>query len=115
MIKDYFSVVRFFYPQFDRTVKITNLPDRAIVTIYSLDGKFITQFNRSETVGRQSGANPSVPNTQTSPALNWNLENSAGIPVASGVYLIHISAPELGEERTIKWFGVNRKFDPSGL
>ena len=111
----YFAYSPYERDQFDRTVKITNLPDRAIVTIYSLDGKFITQFNRSETVGRQSGANPSVPNTQTSPALNWNLENSAGIPVASGVYLIHISAPELGEERTIKWFGVNRKFDPSGL
>ena len=29
--------------------------------------------------------------------------------------LIGVSAPELGEERSLKLFLVNRKFDPSGL
>jgi hypothetical protein len=42
------------------------------------------------------------------------MKNAKGIPVASGVYLIHISAPDMGE-RTIKWFGVQRQFDSSGL
>ena len=51
---------------------------------------------------------------QITPALEWDLKNSKGIPVASGVYLIHINAEGLGE-RVIKWFGVARKFDPSGL
>jgi len=111
----YYAYSPYEINQFSTTVKITNLPDRADVTIYSLDGKFIKQFRRAESVQRTGGNNRGVNNVQTNPAVEWDLKNSAGIPVASGVYLIHISAPELGEERTIKWFGVNRKFDPSGL
>ena len=82
------------------------------MTIYSLDGVFIKQFNRDERTMLNEGANPGVSNSQILPDLNWDLENSAGIPVASGIYLIHIAAPDLGLEKTIKWFGVNRKFDP---
>jgi hypothetical protein len=55
-----------------------------------------------------------MPYDQISPALEWDLKNNKGIPVASGVYLIQVQAPNLGE-RTIKWFGISRKFDPSGL
>ena len=99
----------------DNTIKITNVPARAIVTIFSLDGKFITQFNRDEREVSRSGANPGVTTSQVLPEIEWNLQNAVGIPVASGVYLIHIAAPDIGEERTIKWFGINRQFDPSGL
>ncbi|MEO0341336.1 MAG: hypothetical protein AAF242_19265, partial [Bacteroidota bacterium] len=60
------------------------------------------------------GVNRAINRQQISPALEWDMRNSKGIPIASGVYLIHVDAGELGE-RTIKWFGVNRKFDPSGL
>ncbi len=101
--------------QFTTTVKVTNLPPRSIVTIFSLDGKFIRQYRRDEKgISQNNRSNPGVNVTQVSPALEWDLENSQGIPIASGVYLIHINGFELGE-RTIKWFGVNRKFDPSGL
>jgi len=98
-----------------KVVKITNLPDEAIVSIFSLDGKFIRQFRRSETARNKGGSNPGTFRSQTNPDLVWDLNNYTGIPVASGVYLIHIEAPELGAEKTLKWFGVNRKFDPSGL
>lgn len=111
----YFAYSAYETSQFNNTVKITNLPDRADVTIYSLEGKFIQQFRRDEKPGVKPGSNPAVNTSQTNPDLEWNLKNYAGIPVASGVYIIHVSAPELGEERTIKWFGVNRKFDPTGL
>ncbi|MBY5956548.1 hypothetical protein KUV50_00270 [Membranicola marinus] len=101
--------------QFTNTVKITNLPPRCIVTIYSLDGKFIRQYKRDETPLSNSGRiNPGTRYKQVSPDLEWDLKNSKGIPIASGLYIIHVNAYELGE-RTIKWFGVNRKFDPSGL
>ena len=86
-------------------VKITNLPAKCVVTIYSLDGRFIRQYKRDEVY---------TPYNQITPALEWDIKNHKGIPVASGVYLIHINAFELGE-RTIKWFGVPRAFDPSGL
>ena len=97
----------------DKAMKITNLPAQATVTIYSLDGKFIRQFNRDEIERNNPGANPAKTKSQINPDVVWNLENYAGIPIASGVYLIHISA--FGEERTLKWFGINRAFDASGL
>ena len=100
--------------QFTNTVKITNLPANATVTIYSLDGRFIRQYIRNETGRPVTGNNRALARQQISPALEWDLKNSKGISVASGTYLMHIDAPGLGE-KTIKWFGVQRQFDPSGL
>lgn len=111
----YFGFSRYETDQRTNTVKITNLPARADVTIYSLDGRFITSFRRDEVDPVKGGANPGTITGQGIPDIEWNLKNFAGIPVASGVYLVHIVAPELNEQITLKWFGVNRKFDPSGL
>ncbi len=109
----YYAYSTYETGKFDKAVKITNLPDNATITIYSLDGKFIQEFKRDEKPSIKGGSNPGVTSRQTNPDVRWDLENYAGIPVASGVYLIHVSA--LGEERTIKWFGINREFDASGL
>lgn len=101
---------------FSNTVKITNLPAKCVVTIYSLDGRFIRQYTRNE-VGKPNSPPltlPPIAVNQIIPDIEWNLKNFAGIPIASGVYLIHVDAPGLGE-RVIKWFGVSRQFDPSGL
>ncbi len=97
------------------TVKITNLPDRADINIFTLDGRFVKKFERAVLPAVKTGSNPGVATRQTIPDLEWDLKNFRGIPVASGVYLIHVVAPDLGEERTIKWFGINRKFDATGL
>lgn len=99
---------------FANIVKITNLPAKCVVTIYSLDGQFIKQYKRDEkpfTIGRTSAG---INHTQITPALEWDLKNNKGIPVSSGVYLIHVNAEGMGE-RVIKWFGVARQYDPSGL
>ncbi|MBN8678054.1 MAG: hypothetical protein J0M29_07495 [Chitinophagales bacterium] len=101
----YYGFSEYETSQFTNTVKITNLPGKCKVTIYSLDGKFIRQYNRDETY---------MPYQQITPAIEWDLKNSKGIPVASGVYLVHVNAPGLGE-RTLKWFGIGRQYDPSGL
>lgn len=101
----YYGFSEYETSQFSNTVKITNLPGKCKVTIYSLDGKFIRQYNRDEQY---------MPYDQISPAIEWDLKNSRGIPVASGVYLVHINAPGMGE-RTLKWFGIGRQYDPSGL
>lgn len=90
-------------------VKITNLPPTCTVTIYSLDGQFIRKYERAE------NPNAVVPRAgqvaeQMNASIDWDLRNARAIPIASGVYLIHINAPGLGE-RTIKWFGVQRTFD----
>lgn len=114
----YYAFSAYETSQFTKTVKITNLPAQCDVTIYSLDGKFIKQFKRDLRTVARAGANPGVLNSQINPDLEWDLENTAGIPIASGVYLVHIAKPatdtEPAAERTIKWFGVNRQFDPTG-
>jgi hypothetical protein len=85
-------------------VKITNLPAKCVVSIYSLDGRFIRQYKRDESYSIYS---------QITPALEWDLKNNKGVPVAAGVYLIHVQADGMGE-RTLKWFGVPRFFTPVG-
>lgn len=110
----YYGFSSYEVSQFTNVVKITNLPAQCVVTIYSLDGKFIRQYNRDEAGLVPEGTNRAIDRQQITPALEWDLKNSKGIPIASGVYLIHVDAGSLGE-RTIKWFGINRKFDPSGL
>lgn len=111
----YYAYSSYETSQFDQSIKVVNLPARATVTIYSLDGKFIKRFERDEQPVVNAGNNPARTDNQVYPALEWDMKNDADIPVASGVYIFHISAPTLGAERSIKWFGVNRKFDPTGL
>ena len=100
--------------QFATTVKMTNLPAKCIVSIYTLDGKFIRQYNRDETGATVEGIDRALEQGQINPDLEWDLRNGKGIPVASGVYLIHVDAPGFGE-RVLKWFGIARQYDPSGL
>jgi len=110
----YYAYSAYETSQFTNTVKITNLPANSTLTIYSLDGRFIRQYSRNETGTPVRGNNRAISEQQVSPALEWDLKNNKGIPIASGVYIMHIDAPGLGE-RVIKWFGVQRQFDPSGL
>ena len=42
--------------------------------------------------------------------LDWDLKNQANIPIAGGLYIIHIDAPGVGE-KILKWFGVMRPVD----
>ncbi|MEL6863519.1 MAG: hypothetical protein AAFP19_03825 [Bacteroidota bacterium] len=97
-----------FYERFQEEgafVKITNLPGQCTVRIYNLAGQFVREFKRNEQPVNNSGeANPGVLESQIYPALNWDLKNHAGKSVGSGVYLIHIAVPGLGE-RVLKWFG----------
>jgi len=46
--------------------------------------------------------------------VEWDLKNTSGIPIAGGVYIIHVNAPGIGE-KTIKWFGTLRPVDLQGL
>lgn len=117
----YYAYSAYERSEFDNTIKITNLPPRADISIFSIDGKFIRSFLRDE----QDMAKPSgfpVQTQQGFPDVSWDLKNSKGVPVASGVYLIHVRAEIEAldgstqvEERVIKWFGIGRKFDPSNL
>lgn len=111
----YYAYSAYETSQFTNTVKITNLPDKCTVSIYTLDGRFIRQYKRDEVPGTSKGR-PNAPfqNYQVIPDIEWDMKNDKGVPIGSGVYLVHVEVPGVGE-RTLKWFGVGRQFDPSGL
>jgi hypothetical protein len=77
----------------DNRVKITNLPEQCVITIYNMSGTKIRQYKKDE------------PKT----SIDWDLKNFAGVPIASGIYLIHIKSDD--GERIIKWFGTMRPID----
>ena len=110
----YYAYSEYERNELENIVKITNLPAKCTINIYSLDGKFIRRYDRDETPNAPSGNNRGIISGQVIPDVEWDLKNNKGIPIAGGIYLIHVDAGELGE-RVIKWFGTNRQFDPSGL
>ncbi len=81
--------------QLDNCVKFTNLPKSCIIKIYTLNGTLIRTFKKD--------------NTDT--YVDWDLKNSANIPIAGGVYLIHITDNSTGEIKTLKWYGIQRPTD----
>ncbi|MDX5427886.1 MAG: T9SS C-terminal target domain-containing protein, partial [Bacteroidota bacterium] len=80
--------------QLDNTVKITNLPRTCTISIFNTSGTLIRQIRKDNTL------------TYT----EWDLRNRFNIPIAGGVYIIHIDAGELGET-VVKWFGALRPVD----
>ena len=76
-------------------VKITNLPQKCVVSIYTMSGTKVRQFRKDN----------------DSPNIDWDLTNFANTPVASGFYLIHIKDLTSGSERVIKFFGAMRQVD----
>ncbi|MFM2267199.1 MAG: hypothetical protein RL757_640 [Bacteroidota bacterium] len=99
--------------ELETTVYITNLPDKCNVTIMSIDGRFIREF-KSDQIQSANKTGTGVVSKQTSSFIPWDVKNSTGIPVASGVYLIQVDAFEKGQ-RTLKSMIINREFDPSKL
>ena len=79
----------------DNRVKIINLPEKCRVTIYNVNGTLVRTFTKDDPIT----------------SIDWDLKNSAGIPIAGGVYLIHIKDERLGEEKIVKWFGSLRVED----
>ncbi len=80
-------------------LKITNLPPQCEVNIYSLSGNLVRYFNRNEQPLPPFGSG--VEALQPYPDLDWDLNNAEGLPIASGIYIIHIQAQGAGE-KTLK-------------
>ncbi len=110
----YYGFSDYEVDKFSNIIKITNLPAKATITIYTLDGRFVRRYDRDEVGIVPSGSERLVDRSQILPALEWDLKNFDNIPVSSGVYLIHVDAPGVGQT-VLKWFGVARQFDPTGL
>jgi hypothetical protein len=80
--------------QLDNIVKITNLPETCTISIFSTSGTLVRQLRKDNSLT----------------FIEWDLKNTYNVPIASGVYIIHVDAGELGE-KVVKWFGALRPVD----
>jgi len=94
----YYAYSEYEGNQLDKRIKITNLPEICTISIYNVSGTLMRRFIKGD--------------KKTS--LDWDLTNTVDIPIASGVYLIHVDVPEIGE-RTLKWYGVMKPTDLNGF
>ena len=90
----------------DNRVKITNLPERCEITIFNMQGALVRSFIKDDPLT----------------SLDWDLKNYAGIPIAGGMYLIHVLIEIPDEngamqeyEKILKWYGVLRQPDLDNL
>lgn len=92
----------------DTKVKITNLPNTCKITIFNTSGTIIRTYKRDTKLdGTTGGYNSEDLAANT---IEWDLQNSKGVPIASGMYMIHIDAEGVGE-KTLKFFAVMRPTD----
>jgi hypothetical protein len=94
----YYAYSEYERNRLDNRVKIVNLPEECNIKIYTTNGKLVKTFKKAST--------PTF--------LDWDLTNEAYIPVASGIYLIHVEIPDVGD-RVIKLFMGARSPDYEGL
>lgn len=90
----YYGYSSYETSQLDYKVKLTNLPQVCTISIYNVSGTLIRRFKKDSPLSYQ----------------DWDLKNEYGITIASGVYIMHIDAPGLGE-KIVKWFGALRPID----
>lgn len=98
--------------QLETKVRIVNLPtgvnengvkEGCYIRIYTVDGTLV------RTLGPTAVGN-SAEGSELGQHIDWDLHNQTGIPIAGGMYLIHVTVPGIGE-RVIKWFGTMRPVD----
>lgn len=82
----------------DNRVKITNLPERCEITIFNMNGGLVKKISKD---------NPTT-------FVDWTLKNHQEVPIASGMYIIHIDVPDVGE-KIIKWYGAMRLVNTSNF
>ena len=86
----YYAYAEYELNALDNRVKITNLPVECTITIYSVSGLKLKQFTKDS------------PET----TIEWDLKNFASVPIAGGVYYVHIKSTQ--GERVVKWFCITR-------
>ena len=79
----------------DNYIKIVNLPPQCTIRIYTINGTLVRTLKKD---------------TDATTDMLWDLKNGKNISIASGLYIIHIDVPGVGE-KILKWFGVMRPLD----
>ncbi len=90
----YYGSSQYEDSQLDNIVKITNLPQECEISIFMANGTKVRTISKDTELT----------------FVEWDLTNDYDVPIASGVYLIHINAPGIGE-KVVKWMGSLRPVD----
>jgi hypothetical protein len=90
----YYATSGYESSSIDTRVKITNLPPKVTISIYTLNGALVRRIIKDD----------------NETFVDWDLKNNSKVPVASGFYIIHVDCGDLGE-KTLKWYGVMRQLD----
>lgn len=77
----YFCHSSYELNQFDRVIKFTGLPEECTIRIFNLAGDLIRTLEKDD------------PN---SAILEWDAQTKSGLPLASGIYIYHVDAPDIG-------------------
>ncbi|MGQ9864432.1 MAG: hypothetical protein ACUVRD_08150 [Bacteroidia bacterium] len=85
---------RYEISQLDTRVKITNLPQKCTIRIFTLNGYLVRTYRKDS----------------DAPDQEWDLKNEQGVPIASGIYIIHVDAGELGQ-KVLKFYGIMPQTD----
>ena len=78
--------------QLTNEVRFTNMPDVATIRVFTLNGTLVKTIEKNS---------PGIAN------ISWNMVTEYNLPIASGIYLIHITVPDVGE--TTMKFAVIKK------
>lgn len=90
----YYGYSNYEANRLDNIIKIVNLPDACTIRIYNVSGTLVRTITKASPVTH----------------VDWDLKNQDGIPIAGGLYIIHVEAPGIGEA-IVKWFGALRPPD----
>ncbi|MCB0481880.1 MAG: hypothetical protein KDC83_10640 [Flavobacteriales bacterium] len=91
----YYAYSSYETDKLDNRIRITNLPRVVTVRIYTVNGTLVRTLKKDD---------------DTITYLEWDLKNQSRVPIASGMYIFHIDAQDVGE-RVLKWMGVMRPID----
>jgi hypothetical protein len=80
----YYNYSAYELNQFDRELRITNLPTvDCTIRFFNLQGVLIRTVEKTD---------------PTRSWVRWDLKNEAGIPVGSGIYVYHVEAKGVGSK-----------------
>jgi len=82
----YYGFNRAETSKFARFVTFNHMPPRAEIRIFNLAGALVKSIMKDDA-------------TQFT---TWDLTNSSGLPVASGLYIVYVNMPDIGATKTLK-------------
>jgi len=91
----YYAYSEYEEQRLENKVRIINLPEKATIKIFTTDGVLIKTIRKSDA---------------KTTFVDWDIKNEKGIPIASGMYLVHVQLDGIGET-IVKWFGAMRPLD----